>query len=176
MQTVENAALTPADLAQGDGYLGSGPVIAPLPRRRVAVLVAVGGGIGSVVRFIADAWMPPTLTPTLAAVPWSTLTVNLLGALLLGVLAGAQERNHALPLWVWPTFGIGLLGGFTTMSTLVLEWSAMIGSRFPLLALGYATLTLLSGLVLAIGGILLGGLLEDLRARRARERRTEEPR
>ena len=54
-----------------------------------------------------------------------------------------------------PLLGTGLCGGFTTMSTVVLGGSAMIGADFPLLALLYAALTL----ALCLGAIVLGLLL-----------------
>lgn len=170
MHTVENEALNPRDLSEDESDLGSGPVPEPLPRWRAGLLVAAGGALGSVVRLAAASWLAPTLTPTLVSVPWSTLTVNLLGTLLLGVLAGFQEHHHGLPRWVWPMLGIGLLGGFTTMSTVVLEWSAMIGSRFSLLALGYGAGTLVGTLLAAVAGIVVGGLLEQWWTRRVRGR------
>jgi CrcB protein len=60
-----------------------------------------------------------------------------------------------------PLLGTGLCGGFTTMSTVVLEGSAMIGADFPLLALSYAGLTLVLGLAAVVAGLILGRRLAE---------------
>ncbi len=78
----------------------------------------------------------------------------MLGSLGLGALNGVLEVREGRP-WMRPLLGTGLCGGFTTMSTVVLEGSAMIGADFPLLALLYAALTL----ALCLGAIVLGLLL-----------------
>ena len=67
---------------------------------------------------------------------------------------GVLEVREGRP-WMRPLLGTGLCGGFTTMSTVVLGGSAMIGADFPLLALLYAALTL----ALCLGAVVLGLLL-----------------
>ena len=98
---------------------------------------------------------PAVTTPTRGESPWATLIVNLLGCLGLGTLNGDLESTPGRP-WMHPLLGTGLCGGFTTMSTVVLEGSAMIGADFPILALIYAGLTLVLCLAAVVAGLLLG--------------------
>lgn len=155
MQTVEMAALTQQDLVDAT-TLGSGPVPAPLPRYQVALLVAAGGALGGVLRLAVALMAPTVTTPTLVEIPWSTLSVNVLGSLVLGVLIGAIEVRSLRP-WVFPLLGTGVCGGFTSLSTVVLEGSAMIGADFPLAGFGYAMLTIVGGIGAVVLGLLAGG-------------------
>jgi CrcB protein len=71
------------------------------------------GGLGAVLRFLLDGTVSRRLG---RAFPYGTLAVNLSGAAALGVLAGAAVQGDAYKLW-----GVGLLGGYTTFSTWMLE-------------------------------------------------------
>lgn len=111
-----------------------------IPRRDAAVLVAAGGALGSVSR-----WSVGLVVPG----PWATLTVNLLGCLLVGLLAGwLFEARPRLRLLV----GVGFLGGFTTFSTHLLEGHAM--AALP--AAAYVAATLVGCLLLAGLGLRAG--------------------
>ena len=79
----------------------------------VAVTLA-GAGLGAVLRYVIGGWVNHLLGP---AFPWGTLAVNVLGCLALGLLEGAARGNGVL-LFV---LGRGVLAGFTTFSTLMLE-------------------------------------------------------
>ena len=74
-----------------------------------AVLVGVGGAIGSVARWGVSEAMP---TGGSSEVPWATITVNRFGAFVLGAMMAGTLQTETLLL-----FGTGMLGGFTTMST-----------------------------------------------------------
>ncbi len=80
--------------------------------------------------------------------PWGTLTVNLLGCLLIGLVAGFAERTAALNADMRVLLITGVLGGFTTFSAFGLESLTLIkrGDWVPFL--GYA-----------IGSVTLGVLL-----------------
>lgn len=88
-------------------------------------LVALGGLLGAPARFALDgavtSWRARRArgAPPAPAVPPGTLMANLLGALLLGVLAGAAPPGPA-PLWL-AAAGTGFCGAFTTFSTATLE-------------------------------------------------------
>jgi len=168
MQTVEMAALTQQDLVDAT-TLGSGPVHAPLPRYQVALLVAAGGALGGVLRLAVTLLAPTVTTPTLVETPWSTLSVNVLGSLVLGVLIGAIEVRSMRP-WVFPLLGTGVCGGFTSLSTVVLEGSAMIGADFPMAGLGYAMVTIVGGIGAVVLGLFTGGWGMRRLARRAASR------
>ena len=157
MHTVEMSALFASDAEDAPGTtLVSGATKPPLGRIPTAVMVALGGGIGAILRWVLTLIEPTTATPTLIEIPWATLAVNVLGCLGLGALHGSLEVRDTQHRWLPPLLGPGFMGGFTTMSTLVMEGSAMIGAHFPTLALFYALGTLLLCLISTGLGILAG--------------------
>ena len=83
-----------------------------------AVLVGVGGAIGSVARWGVSEAMP---SDGASEVPWATIVVNLFGAFVLGaMMAGALQTEPLL------LFGTGMLGGFPPMSTVGVETVGLI--------------------------------------------------
>ena len=84
------------------------------------------------------------------ASPWGTLVVNVLGCTLMGLLAGVLGRTGGSEQ-ARLLLGVGLLGGFTTMSAFALD-TISLWSRAPGTALTYAGLTLAGSLAgLALG-------------------------
>jgi CrcB protein len=79
----------------------------------VALAVGLVGGLGAVARFTLDGYVSGRAG---RGFPYGTLAVNLTGALILGVLAGATVDGDA-----YRVAGTGLLGSFTTFSTWMLE-------------------------------------------------------
>ncbi len=108
-----------------------------------AVLVGVGGAIGSVARWGVSEAMP---TGGASEVPWATITVNLFGAFVLGALMAGTLQTETLLL-----FGTGMLGGFTTMSTFGVETMRLIESGNTSTALIYIALNLLAPLAAWLG-------------------------
>ena len=88
--------------------------------------VGLGGATGSILRYLASKWMD-RLFPT-TALPIGTFTVNIVGCLVLGILAGLADSRDLIRAEVRLLLMVGLLGGFTTFSTF-----------------GYETLTLARG-------------------------------
>jgi CrcB protein len=78
------------------------------------VLTLVGAGMGAVLRYVIGGWVSHWMGP---AFPWGTLVVNVLGCFGLGFLEGIAPQEKILLFVV----GSGLLAGFTTFSTLMLE-------------------------------------------------------
>jgi len=120
---------------------------------RLAVAsIALGGGLGSIARYgMSRAW-----PPAYERVPWSTLTINVVGSLLLGMLVVAVTeiwRPHRL---IRPFIGTGVLGGFTTFSTFAVEVRGL-GSA-P--AASYVVLSVIGGLAAAFAGMTLIRRLE----------------
>ncbi|MFQ5681596.1 MAG: fluoride efflux transporter CrcB [Candidatus Omnitrophota bacterium] len=81
------------------------------------IYIATGGALGSVLRY----WVSG-LTHKLfnGGFPWGTLTVNLIGSLIIGILWGGSEIfiiSHNIRIFLF----LGLLGSFTTFSTFTLE-------------------------------------------------------
>jgi CrcB protein len=87
-------------------------------------------------------------------VPWGTLAVNLSGAFALGVLAGATVSEDAYRL-----AGTGLLGGYTTFSTWMLESHRLAEDGRGRLGAGNLLVSLIAGLGVAWLGQQVGGLL-----------------
>lgn len=89
-----------------------------------AALVGLGGFAGALARYGLSGWVHRRLP--LATFPFGTLAVNLVGCLAIGVLAGLAESRQVLGPHARLFAMIGLLGGFTTFSTLGWETVAML--------------------------------------------------
>jgi CrcB protein len=85
----------------------------------VWLVVAVGGALGSGLRHSVNVFFGHVLA---RPGPYATATVNILGSLVIGILAGliASARLHETPLMRAFVF-VGILGGFTTFSSLMLD-------------------------------------------------------
>ena len=81
------------------------------------VLVGFGGFIGTVARFLVGMAL---IREGGSGLPYATLTVNVLGCLLIGIFAGLSERYDLLPE-TRAFLMIGLCGGFTTFSAFAIE-------------------------------------------------------
>ena len=137
-------------------------------------LVFLGGALGAILRWVLTVWIPalgdPTQVPG-AATPLNVtggiplgdialLVVNVLGALLLGLLVG-MIPNSAHPRRAF--WGTGVLGGFTSFSSLAAAIDAPTGSTNAVLIGGvYGLITLALGLFAAVMGLRLGRDLHEL--------------
>ena len=111
---------------------------------------AVLGGLGAVFRFLLDG-IVSTRAPS--SFPVGTLVVNLLGALVLGILIGSGMSGDAIRL-----LALGLLGGFTTFSTWVYETHRLAEEGMNLVAVANVLGSLVLGLLAIWAGQVLGGL------------------
>lgn len=116
------------------------------------LLVMIGGAIGAGFRYHIGQVALEQMGP---GFPWGTLIVNLLGGLLIGVLAGmAVDENPAdRPLWLF--MAVGVLGGFTTFSAFSFDLFEMAGRREFALAAAYAVASVAGSLTLLFGGFWL---------------------
>ena len=117
--------------------------------------VALGGAIGSLLRYQAGRGMTRWLgAQAETAFPWATLTVNVVGSLAMGLLAGWLAR-HGQGGEQWRLFlGVGVLGGFTTFSAFSLEMMLLI-ERQPLQGITYALVSVLAGLTALYLGLIV---------------------
>lgn len=116
------------------------------------LLVAVGGGLGTALRYgvgrLAIAVMGPGF-------PFGTFAVNIIGGLLMGLLAGwlARVGDGAEPLRL--LLGVGVLGGFTTFSAFSLEIYNMITRAEIALAAAYAVSSVAGSVLAVLAGVWL---------------------
>jgi len=116
-------------------------------------LVAVGGAIGSVLRYAVAQWVVGRFGPV---VPWHTLVVNVTGAFLLGLLMALALDKGSLPEQWRLLLGVGVLGGYTTFSTFAFESVELFAEHAPALGLAYALGSVCAGVIAAWAGIMLG--------------------
>ncbi len=119
-------------------------------------LVMAGGALGAAGRF----WLGGLLLRQFGStLPWGTLAANLIGSFAVGFLAVWLEGRGAAALW-WRAFLIvGLLGGLTTYSALMLEVLIQARAQRNGLALLYLGLTIGCGLLLVWLGAEAAGRL-----------------
>lgn len=113
-------------------------------------LVAAGGAIGTGLRYGLMLIMPPV-----AGVPVAIFTVNVVGALLLGLLLEALSEfgaDHGWSRRLRLGIGTGVLGGFTTYSTLAAD-SVTLALASPMIAVAYGIGTVIIGGLASVAGI-----------------------
>ncbi|WP_033924700.1 fluoride efflux transporter CrcB [Sphingomonas sp. 35-24ZXX] len=111
-------------------------------------LVMAGGALGAALRFQATVL---ALRLGHGSFPFATLSVNVIGGLLMGVLAALVLKGDATePVRLFA--GVGVLGGFTTFSAFSLELFQMMDRGQLALALGYA----LTSVTLSVAALALG--------------------
>jgi CrcB protein len=81
------------------------------------ILVFVGGGFGSVLRFAISKW----LNNSENGIPYGTFVANILGSLLIGFVLGYAAKSDALNQNQTLLLATGFCGGFTTFSTFAYE-------------------------------------------------------
>lgn len=120
---------------------------------RAYLLVALGGAVGSVVRY----WISGLVAARLGALfPWNTMVVNVTGSFIIGVMAviaGAEGRldPHARAMAVQLVM-VGICGGYTTFSSFSLQTLNLMNEGQWL----YAGANILLSVVLCMAGVWLG--------------------
>ncbi|WP_367434594.1 fluoride efflux transporter FluC [Streptomyces celluloflavus] len=104
--------------------------------------VAVGGAIGASARYGASLIWP---TPG-GTFPWTTLGVNAVGCALMGVLMVLITEVWSPHRLVRPFLGTGILGGFTTFSTYVVDIQRLVDARRAALGMACLGATVLAAL------------------------------
>lgn len=119
-----------------------------------SLYVALGGGLGAWLRYLtAVAWSRAIGPVAAGAYPWVTLSVNSVGSLLMGLLAGWLLRQGDQGEGWRLLLGVGVLGGFTTFSAFSLELVQMIERGLFGSALLYIALSLLLGVAALFAGL-----------------------
>ena len=112
--------------------------------------VALGGALGASGRYAVSLWVKSA-----SGFPWATLSVNLLGSLLMGLVMGWLARQAAPQEGLRLFVAVGVLGGFTTFSAFSFELFMLLDKRALLAAAGYVLASLIGGLTACIAGYYL---------------------
>lgn len=86
------------------------------------LLVALGGGLGASARYLTNLAALRIAGPSF---PWGTITVNIVGSFLMGVLIAALARRTGTSMEMRSFLATGFLGGFTTFSAFSLDFAVM---------------------------------------------------
>jgi CrcB protein len=114
------------------------------------VAVLIGGILGTAARLGIDDLIPHTPT----TFPLSTLIINILGSLALGILIARVWPSA--PAWLRAGIGPGVLGGFTTFSAVMVSMVTLAANGQVVLALVYLVVTLVLGFGAAALGLRMG--------------------
>lgn len=132
--------------------LPGGSIASRSDSARVAILVGLGGAVGALAR-----WGIDLLAEHLGLMrPAATLTVNVLGCLLMGVLVAAVLTHPRAHPHLRPFLGAGVLGGFTTFSAFAAELVHFLRDDRLAAAVVYLALSLLGSLAAVWLGVRLG--------------------
>ena len=130
-------------------------------------LVVAGGAVGTTLRHLLEsAFGAPAGTW-----PWTTFWINVTGALALGALLEALARLGPDEGWRRSArlgLGTGVLGGFTTYSTFMVESALLVRGAQPVLAVGYDLASVAVGFLAAlVGTVVVGRAMRGAGRRRA---------
>lgn len=112
---------------------------------KIILLIFFGGGLGSVTRYLLINYFNKIIP---GSIPYSTILVNLLGALIIGIIYYFVATRVALNEHLKIFFTIGFLGAFTTFSTFNLDFFKLIESGNFSSAIIYATMTFIGTVTL----------------------------
>jgi len=110
------------------------------------LFIAIGGAIGAMARFGLNLFLQRDVE-----FPWGTLTANLLGCLVMGVIAelisGTAWFNDAgiIPEQYRLLFGVGFCGSVTTLASMFLELNSMLQKNEIFYSFSYLVGTLIGG-------------------------------
>jgi CrcB protein len=118
---------------------------------RVIAAIAAGGVLGALARFGLGRAFPAGPT----GFPWATFAINVSGCLLIGALIVLVTEAFRAPRLLRPFLGTGVLGGYTTFSTAMVDTVRLLGHQAVPTALFYLFGTLAAALVAAYAGAAL---------------------
>lgn len=120
---------------------------------RALVVVAAGGAIGALGRYGLGRAFPvgPGTFPT------TTFVINVAGAFLLAFVLERLLRRGTPDHWLRLLVGVGVLGAFTTFSTMATEIALLWRDGDRGVAVGYATASAAAGIVAVLAGLASAG-------------------
>ena len=139
-------------------------------RRRADLLavIAGGGALGTLVRWGVDQALPTRP----GSFPWATFGINVSGSFAIGVFVAIALELTSAHRYLRPFVAVGVLGGYTTFSTSMLETRDLVAASNPSLALLSLAGTVVAGLLAVLAGLVAGRGALRLRLRDGRERQS----
>lgn len=119
------------------------------------LLVFIGGGFGSVLRFLIGKFLNPSITNF----PLGTFAVNVLGCLFIGLIMGYASKNQMLSQSYTLLLATGFCGGFTTFSSFALENQQLLVSNNLSAFIFYTLASLVVGFLAVFAGLYLVKLI-----------------
>jgi fluoride exporter len=116
-------------------------------------LVAVGGAAGATARYALVRAFPVGA----GRFPTTTLLINISGAFLLGALLETLLRRATGEHWLRMLVGVGVLGAFTTFSTLADETALLVRAHETGTAIVYDAVSLVGGIAAVVLGLVAAG-------------------
>lgn len=121
-----------------------------------SLYVALGGGFGAWLRFLVGRAWTLALGPIRAGeFPYGTLTVNIAGSLLMGLMVGWLARFGAHGEGTRLLLGVGVLGGFTTFSSFSLDVITLAERGQLGMAAFYTGISVIAGVVALFLGLVM---------------------
>jgi CrcB protein len=117
------------------------------------LLVFLGGGLGSTVRFSLGKWVNALHNHHF---PWGTLVVNIVACFILGFVIGLADHKHLISASSRLFWTVGFCGGFSTFSAFSNETLYLIQAGFTISLILYISLSLLLCVAAIFGGLYIG--------------------
>jgi CrcB protein len=109
----------------------------------VLAAISAGGVLGALARYGIATALPHAPT----GFPWSTFVINVSGCLLIGMLMTLIDQVWTGRRLLRPFWGVGVLGGYTTFSTYIIDIHTAMRAGAPGVALAYLAATLVAALL-----------------------------
>lgn len=117
---------------------------------KLLLLASAGGAIGAGARHLVNVASARWLGPDF---PWGTLTVNIVGSLMMGVLYEALVLHYEGSPELRTFLATGILGGFTTFSAFSLDVVVLAGRGATGLAVSYAAASVIVSILALLAGM-----------------------
>ena len=114
------------------------------------LIIGLGGFLGSVARYVTAKFVDDKLSPVF---PYGTLTVNILGSFLLGIIYIIALRKAGLTDNGRLFLGVGFCGGFTTFSAFALENFSLMQEKLVGTSLLYISASVVGGILALVAGV-----------------------
>jgi len=118
---------------------------------RTVVVIALGGAVGTPARYAISRIIPVAT----GSFPWATFITNVSGAFAIGLFLTLLFARYPPSRYARPFFAIGVLGSYTTYSTMAVETVTLIKDHHAALGLEYFVASIAAGITACYGGVVL---------------------